>query len=254
MDIDYSEKIVAFIDILGYRNLIEQSLDEAKKTIHLVNDVFNHAFDVVKSSNPENIFSIKLFSDCICISSSTEHVYEMLYELSYIQLWFSMYGIFLRGALSSGLHFENKNIIFSQGLVKAYEQESNAIYPRIIIDSLMAKNIPEDTRSKFIMKSPDRLFFIDYLASIYEEGHSEPEKILESHKNAILNQVRENIEDIKIVEKYRWLAEYHNIKANEFIGAPEDWERSYYDELYNQVILPTSRYFPNFNKPSKKGD
>jgi len=251
MDIAYSEKIVAFIDIIGYRKLIEQSPDKAKETIHLVNDVLNHAFDVVKSSNPDNIFSIKLFSDCICISSSSEHVYEMLYELSYIQLWFSMHGIFVRGALSNGLHFENKNIIFSQGLVKAYEQESNAIYPRIIIDSLMGKNI-EDSGSQFIMKSPDRLYFIDYLEFIYEEGPFEPREILESHKNAILNQVRENIEDIKIVEKYRWLAEYHNIKANEFIGAPEDWERSYYDELYNQVTLPTERYFPYFNKPSKK--
>lgn len=248
IDIDYSDKLVAFIDILGFRNYVFQNAEKSKDKIKLINDVLNHAINIVTNNSSEDTFSVKLFSDCICISSKSENIHYLILELAYIQCWFSMHGIFLRGSLTRGLHYESPNIIFSQALIKAYDYEKTAIYPRIIIDSTLAKSINDTT---YIMKSPDRLFFVDYLNFIYAEGNSDGDKILEGHKEAILNQVREHAEDTKIIEKYRWLSEYHNIKANEYIGKAEDWENNYYSELQNKIVIQMSRYFPYFNKPKQ---
>ena len=250
-DIDYNNKLVAFIDILGFRNYVQQPPDKIKHTIHVINDVLSHAINIVRTNNRENIFSIKLFSDCVCISSNLDNIQEFLYELAYIQCWFSMHGIFLRGALSKGLHYENDNIIFSQGLIKAYEHEQNAIYPRIVIERETIQMINSQSTT-YVMKAPDRTSFVDYLNFIYEEGNSNAEDILALHKNSILNQVREHADNIRILEKYRWLTEYHNIKANEFIGNPGDWEDAYYQELKNKMVIPISQYFPSFRKPQNE--
>jgi len=44
-------------------------------------------------------------------------------------------GFFLRGGISTGSYFADDNMIFSKGLVNAYQLESKkAIYPRVIID------------------------------------------------------------------------------------------------------------------------
>ena len=48
---------------------------------------------------------------------------------------FIKYDLYLRGGVSIGFHYEDDNIIFSDGLIKAYYLESKkSIYPRIILD------------------------------------------------------------------------------------------------------------------------
>ncbi len=253
MDIDYSTKLVAFIDILGFRSLIQEPIDKAKLIIADINEILGHALRTVKENNPANSISVKLFSDCMCISAAPEYGYEMIYELSYIQLWFAMHGIFIRGALTKGHHFENEHMIFSKGLITAYDFEKSATYPRILIDDSLVKTIIETAGSNFIMKAPDRLYFIDYLDFLNEEGMSDPEEILGAHKNQILNQIREHSDNIEILAKYRWLSEYHNLKANQLVSF-EDLEDDYAERLREQTIMPISKYFPDFKKPARSSE
>lgn len=253
---DFSDRLVAFIDILGFTKLIQQDKTSCLRSINLINGILSHVLNVLKEDRG-TVLSTKLFSDCICVSckNTKENLFSILYELAFIQFYFSTEGIFLRGALSSGNHFENKRMIFSQGLVKAYEMEQSAIYPRIIVNKELINQIQTDYNSYFpiyvefkktelIIKSPDGHFFIDYLNLLHEEG-MEHEDVLLTHKKSILKNIHQNIDDFHILEKFRWLVEYHNFKCNEVFN-PSDYED--YAEIIKGISIDSRSTFPQFLK------
>ncbi len=215
----------------------------------------------ILKENYGKTFSTKLFSDCICVSCeyTVENIFYLIYELAFIQLYFSCEGIFLRGALSKGNHFENDRMIFSEGLIKAYEIEQTAIYPRIIIDKDIIEQIKKDndsyfptyigfTKQDFLIQSPDGQFFIDYLNFLYEEGLNQIE-FLQEHKKSIIDNVNQNLKNIKILDKYRWIAEYHNYKFNGIFDA-NDWEKDYATKIINETTINMPSVFPDFKKPN----
>lgn len=259
-DNDYPDKLVAFLDILGFKKLVWQDKAEALTAINFIDERLDHILTALYRQHGKT-FSTKLFSDCICLSCefTSENLFYILYELGFIQLFFSFEGIFLKGALSKGNHFENDRMIFSRGLIKAYELEQSAIYPRIIIDPDLLDHIRKDKdiyyalfagfkKEDFIIEAPDGHFILDYLHLIYEEGADQFED-LKRHKRAILKNVQQNNENIRILEKYRWVAEYHNYKFKE-IYAPDDWEESYASEILVETSIDLDSVFPKFQKTS----
>ncbi len=248
VDYDYSERLVAFVDILGFRSHVLEGKDKAKETIKLIDEILSHALSIIKGDNRKDVFSFKLFSDCICLSAQPDNTFEMLYELAFIQTWFSINGIFLRGALSHGPHFENDHMIFSEGLIKAYEFEKESIYPRITIDPTVLNPIIDRSCLDYVMKAPDGAVFLDYLNSLSEEGMPAPEEFVEKHKISVVTQAKRNAGNNIILEKYRWLAGYHNIKAEEYLGTADDWEEPDYKELQARLLVPMDECFPSFEK------
>ncbi|NTU74447.1 hypothetical protein HGB07_10060 [Candidatus Roizmanbacteria bacterium] len=181
----------------------------------------------------------------------------MVFELAFIQFIMARDGIFLRGALSRGNHFENDRMIFSKGLVTAYHLETKAIYPRIIIDSALIDSIMNDNNfyapfyvqertRNFVIQSPDRYYSVDYLNSLYQKGLDEIEA-LERHKDSIEAAAKHNLLDSRITDKYRWLAEYHNCKVAEFV-CPDDYEEPYLSEILESTTINITEIFPNFKK------
>jgi hypothetical protein len=174
----------------------------------------------------------------------------MLSELSFLQFYLSINGIFVRGALATGYHFENERMIFSEGLINAYELHKGDYYPRILIDALLIKKISDDSQSNmmtpYVIMGPDGRYFLDYLQRLEEDGSGDIDDLFEAHKDAILKELNANIGNYKIVEKYRWLAEYHNHKFNEFYKS-DDWVEDYFSELQEKLYIPMT-YFPTFKK------
>jgi hypothetical protein len=72
------------------------------------------------------------------------------------------------------------------------------------------------------------------------------DRLLAEHKDAILKQVRNNIGNYRILEKYKWIADYHNFKFNELFDH-EDWIDSYFSKLENKLVIPMT-HFPSFFK------
>ena len=177
----------------------------------------------------------------------------MLYELAFLQFYLSREGIFVRGAISQGKHFENDRMIFSQGLVKAYELEKAAVYPSILIDKDLCVEMMQDkiayyplyisfSKSDFLIESPDRQYSLDYLTLLFEEGLEQIDE-LKLHKQAILANVSENYGDTRILQKLSWLAEYHNIKFREIFDA-DDYEEDYAREIIKDTSYRYTRSIP----------
>ncbi len=147
------KRIVAFIDILGFKDLIFQYVEKKdndflKRIVsatsiayQLLQEKVDESPSLGKDYIIKNQFTFKVFSDCICVSAPLKHqnftiseIYEFFYR--YISSYYSLLlgqNIYVRGAISIGEHFENEYIIFSEGLIKAYQLEPIAEYSRIII-------------------------------------------------------------------------------------------------------------------------
>jgi|WetSurMetagenome_2_1015567.scaffolds.fasta_scaffold48542_2 hypothetical protein len=256
--IEYTEKFVAFIDILGFKNLILNSdLGKSRETIRFISDSIGI---IRRNLNANNItdFRATYFSDNICISSSIDKlgisISYLIHAISEFQLFWALRGIFVRGGISVGRHYEDNNIIFSRGLVIAHFLEvKNAVYPRIIIDKDLLKTISrsylETTQNLQLIccdESDDRIF-IDYLAAAGPAG--EPimpfDDIFLRHKDSIVKQIKQNIGDSHTLDKYRWLARYHNYKLDSY------YDSTNFKRPLDELSIGSKNEFPQFNKVSK---
>lgn len=137
MNIEYTKKIVAFIDVLGFKNLVlSPHTDRIEKYFELLLSKFSEA---AIRKNMEHL----LISDSIVIycDDTQDNLKGIIKLISVLQANLLIEGILTRGSISSGdLYVDKKNnIIVGPGLVNSYTLESIAKYPRIIIDRRLVK-------------------------------------------------------------------------------------------------------------------
>jgi hypothetical protein len=247
--------IVAFIDILGFRDIVMGDDNDANKAIDIIDDKIKTALEIVKEDSV-GYTSVRLFSDCMCVACDFDfhNTYNILYEIAYLQLYLATEEIFTRGGLSFGKHFQNDRIIFSKALIQAYDLEKRAIYPRVVLDKCFIDYVMglEDETDKnrrifLIEQSPDKLFFIDYLEIVFDIDFDNQD-LLKKHKNAIINQARKHHMEPQIVDKYRWLAEYHNLKISEYVET-QKYDKNRRLNILEELLINIKSVFPAFQKP-----
>ncbi|MFC5683398.1 hypothetical protein ACYE2N_05630 [Flavobacterium sp. MAHUQ-51] len=181
--VDTELRIVAFMDILGFSAIIEEyDSDESSNILNELHDTLEIAIklSIEKMIDPKSQTDVKeyleyrMFSDCICISlpfiefGNDFHI--QFHSLSSIvkayQLAMMQKGFFVRGGISIGSFYADKNMIFSGGLVKAYKLEQAAIYPIIAIDD----NVIERLQHNF--KENEKGLFIKDTMLIYKNNQS----------------------------------------------------------------------------------
>lgn len=248
MDDKYDKTLFAFLDIMGYKEMVLGAGENQLNALELIENLEK----VIQSCIRENIDnsgkSIKdleikytIFSDSVCINvrigedkefndkeqkysySYIEECYIRLYCLcrlvASIQMQSLEYGIIFRGAISVGRHYQSGNVTFSSALVKAYIAESKlAKYPRVIFclesDYNILKALQESMIHSGLVCMDGDLPFIDYMALI-NSFQFEPEIVssyLDYHKDIILKGIENNLTEVHVLEKYLWLANYHNFR------------------------------------------
>jgi hypothetical protein len=250
-ELKYEKRIVAFLDILGFRARIMQGTSGAEALIREIDDAISHATDIVVSQGPESV-SVRLFSDCFCISCNPLDLSLLIRELSFLQLFLCTSGVFVRGSISTGHHFENKRIIFSEGLIRAYDLQARDKYPRITIDDPIVRRITDETCNhygdklvEYLIVAPDGAYFLDYLHILTREGFNVlTDELFEKHRTAIMKGAKAAGDDFAVVEKYKWLAGYHNAKFLQFFTEDDYWPESW-AEMREQMLVPDS-IFPSF--------
>lgn len=159
--------IAAFIDILGYKDLIQNEAIE--REIELFNDLRN-TIDLALASTVQmtktlllyfdkkndtsnkisNKLKVKQFSDNIYFSFDYEEDNEEdfllgFYIISNISLVYQRLmlgkGYFVRGGIAMGLNMVDKNFIFSTALIDAVETEKDTVFPRVTLHKKIKEKI-----------------------------------------------------------------------------------------------------------------
>src|SRR4030067_1951776 len=108
----FSEKVVGFLDILGFEGLIERAeqLDNPSELIQYIDKALSEEFS--KSYIDKEQFKLKLFSDCISVSTEPlpQNILMLIRITASIQRNLAQKGINIRGGLAAGKHFENENM------------------------------------------------------------------------------------------------------------------------------------------------
>lgn len=146
IEIDYSDYYVAFLDVLGFKNLVNSKKPEDKQKI---NDYFNLikeiTDDLKKIQSKKDIGAI-IISDSVILSvpigiDQSEKIHnlrELCIAIQKIQFKLAEKNIWLRGAISSGeAYFSSQDSqVIGPAYINAYLLEERlAIHPRVILDN-----------------------------------------------------------------------------------------------------------------------
>lgn len=219
----YSKKIVAFIDLLGFKELNGQT--DQKQTIHNVltkNEDIVRMIEELPSSSLDSC-AIRMFSDSIFFSYPAEMFTALLRDLSFISSSVAKQGFFFRGAVTYGDVFDTGTTLYGPALIEAYELEAKtACYPRIIITQKAYRKLkhnPEATTAAtakdFLLKDFDEQVFINFLKEQTPTDLNETREVISKY-------IKKNKKKSAILPKYLWLANYFNhfIKVRQHLYDP----------------------------------
>lgn len=223
-EIDLVERVVAFVDVLGFRRLVENTSDEASvSAIFALENALYHV-----GNHPHLTFEIsKLFSDTMYFSAPVHWagINWTIGKSIVAQGLFIAQGLLLRGGLSTGRHYESAKVLFSDALVRSYDLERlEARYPRILVhndlwqlahsyrrgDPYEPTN-PSDPDfvaprpNEMMLEDSDGRHFLDYFRFL----DFEPE-FGAIHEQAIRSGAEAYRDNPKVLSMYRWMANYHN--------------------------------------------
>ena len=222
----YQNCIIAFLDILGFKNIINtKAFDEIKNILLSIipQEELMIALGRAADDTDENLLrynatlretKVHVMSDSIVIAApvGAPEALTVVIDICNViqeQLYNLDTPIFLRGAIAEGDFYLDKHLIFGKGLVDAYiAQENYAIYPRIILsDNLIAGREISVDGKETLPKDEDGYYYINTL-----ERYIDCESLQELEENERYQKMKARIDtelsgyvDKRVREKYLWL-------------------------------------------------
>lgn len=186
----YEDRVVCFIDILGFKNHIKQTInkDGTDNTIGIQNliesfDLMRETAHITEEDRLEK--EVTQFSDSLVISFHIDKesgVFYALLEILWIQIELALRGLLCRGGIVRGKLIHTPKLLLGPAMVEVYELESQvAVYPRVILgESIIhagftahaSHNSPMDELEsimKVIEKDLDGMYYIDYITKAQSE-------------------------------------------------------------------------------------
>lgn len=212
----YSERIIAFVDVLGFGALIDASQDE-RIAAEVVENMANAIISSQKSlseSEPHFAFTFTHFSDSFVISlevgADLREYSAFALSMTTIVEEFLAVGMFLRGGITRGKLIHEKNMLFGPAMNCAYRLESSrARVPRIVLDPELKKFGGKFWPVQFAVDD-DGLSYLDYfnpLKAFY---------LLPSSYLAIRQAIDEMPHSAILEEKRNWLTSKYNMIVAKF--------------------------------------
>lgn len=209
--------VIAFLDILGAKKIINQDADES---LNLVYKSYTGAIAQYKqrTNTHFSIPKINIFSDNISVSfdigedcaNIMECIFSVIMFCGILTVQFWSNGLLIRGGITVGYCFSDDLMVWGKALVRAYEIESTiAIYPRIIIDPFadeLFEFLEDPKYKKLICRDFDGLYFLDIF---YSDKYAETLPFLESliHDNEKRIEALDDT-NLKERQKLKWLQNY----------------------------------------------
>jgi len=225
----YGERYCAYLDILGFRELIA-NLRNGAVQFETIRDLLRQ---IRSPYDPEIIdfehcdFRIQSISYAVALFTkrTIPGLLMLCAALRELTLASLRAGYFTRGALCKGLLYHDETMVFGEALVKAYRLESEIVrFPRIMLtkdvvdDALLSDR--KDDFAEHIKQADDGPYFLHVLwrlrmkLEIIRDHTFENEEPDLSYYSAIREMIQrrflESVDTPRHFEKAQWFARYWN--------------------------------------------
>jgi hypothetical protein len=163
-DIKYTDVILGMVDILGFKSFINEFGEKAPKEMSSL-----IASRMIMNETFFNNLQYKILSDTLIVYTDKldyGSLIDLIFALGNFRIGLIEKGFFTRGSIVKGEHFIKNDIMISPAFLKAYEIEQNIfIYPRIIIEEFLVKNIINVDSSKISIENKrisNKTIILDY--------------------------------------------------------------------------------------------
>jgi len=225
----YTVRYCAFIDVLGFRELIYQ-LSRGALSAEMLRDLLRIVHESPRSEHvasfPGSDLRSQSISDAVCLSaaSSPYGLAHLFYSIKQLARQLLETGFFVRGAIVKGRLYHDERTVFGEALVDAYRLESQVVrYPRIMV----TKDVMEDT-SRFLEQgyedffdslnqSDDGPYHLHILRLMILRKTNDTRDTLAWNRTAkqIQRRYREAVDNPRDFEKVQWFAKYWNGTVSE---------------------------------------
>lgn len=240
---NYETRIVAFVDILGFKSKIESSVAsplEHEKIHNALTQIYRVKAD---NDNPGLLnqkgagVQVSTFSDSAVVSYPAvgDALFYLILELIWLQLDLALADVLLRGGLTIGPLFHDGALVYGPAMNRAYELESViAKYPRIVVDEPAIVQYIEGVRGdtdhikdldKLLNRDADGLWYVNMLMQSQEfnDPGNQYRPWLANLKYIIVQGLK--VQDVRVREKYEWLRDKFNALVtddSQYFPIPEE--------------------------------
>jgi hypothetical protein len=204
MKIEQQIFYVAFLDILGFKSMVE-SESNGGEGIYL-NKLFK-CHKEAKTLFDANTLTTVQFSDSIVISEpyKAKAFSRFITSIAKYQRMLLDEGLLCRGGIAVNRHFSNGAFTFSAGLIDAYKVESEtARFPRVVISpNVIDLVFPTREISSELILEDDGQYFIDYLGITKDVN---PKQLTTTIEKIVTDLRRSTNSSVR--EKGIWLSRY----------------------------------------------
>lgn len=187
----YEERIVCFLDILGFRSHLAGTTSADGKDVPDKIQAIAKAIEIIRDvgdadrpdERPDT--QVTQFSDSLVVSfpaRTNSGVFFALLGIMWIQMRLVQHGMLCRGGIAQGKLIHTARLIFGPAFVEAYNLETRvAIYPRVILSEAIVRagiaahaphHLPKhesESIHDLISLDADGMYFVDYIT----KGQSE---------------------------------------------------------------------------------
>ncbi|WP_197167115.1 hypothetical protein [Novosphingobium aureum] len=214
----YREKYVAFVDLLGFSNLVQRSAND-EMALKAVVDAIERLKDTA-CENPATDTLITYFSDCLVLSCerSPRALISMLQNLVTIAENLLVVDVMVRGALTVGKIHHDRHFMFGPAMIEAYRMECKEVsHPAIMLCPVVSADIEASGFQLWMMHDdaePERKY-LHYLINFqaYDPTPRAGTVVLDGPARLVRHYLAKRIaehKDESLLSKATWLERYWN--------------------------------------------
>ncbi len=240
---DYNPSYLAYIDVLGWKGIIEQigtDFDRFDDILGVYSALASHEREDgwIKEIGDEG-FPVNLpppqhlvASDTIILSTTDDEnsLFSLLVRCGKICADLLGRGFLTRGAIVRGLLYHQGHVIFGEALTGAYLQErKSARYPRVLIAEDVVKRLAntgplkgpwaKSTYNSWFRRDLDGFLRLNLFANFFAPSERRMTDYMADAASAIVRTLAEYPPTSEEFAKAHWLAEVYNIELGELTRA-----------------------------------
>lgn len=245
MEVNYQKKYVAFLDVMGFKRLVDSKQEEDRQLLQTYFNKVAEIFDVIETTRSKENLQKLAISDCVILVADEDYFKDLLVAIRTFQSRLALENIWIRGAVTFGevCFRPEENLLVGPAYTRAYLlEETQAEYARVIIDPKILKKL-DTNREDFCKKcnvpasvhkfrplvhdyntSPrttkDDAIFVSYATDIIARWDLESgpkEEHFETNMGSVYKHIRKNLySSQEHFKKYLWLKEYFAESIEEY--------------------------------------